>query len=240
MKKGYIKLYRKLLENPMFKNAELLQLFLYCLLKANREPGKAFYGSNEIDVGKGQFITGRFELSSTLGQKPDATYKRLKRLETLNIIALQSNNRNTLVTVLNWDLYQSKKEECNNEVTTESQQNNNKVTQTRSKEIKNNIYTDDLEEIRSHYKGTKTKDAALKKLPALIKKYGKEELIRGITRYNAYVEAERNKGFKGLKYKNESTYWNGGYVDYLDENCKDKPKEIKPIYSTANMRMIKL
>lgn len=75
----------------------------------------------------------------------------------------------------------------------------------------------DIEEIRKHYKGTKTKAVAIKKLPKLIKDYGKEQLIRTIERYNTYVENERKKGFKTLKYKNESTFWNGGFVDYLDD-----------------------
>ena len=75
----------------------------------------------------------------------------------------------------------------------------------------------DIEEIRKHYKGTKTKAAAVKKLPKLIKDYGKEQLIRAIERYNKYVDEERRKGFRTLKYKNESTFWNGGFVDYLDD-----------------------
>ena len=75
----------------------------------------------------------------------------------------------------------------------------------------------DIEEIRKHYKGTKTKAAAVKKLPKLIKDYGKEQLIRAIERYNEYVDEERRKGFRTLKYKNESTFWNGGFVDYLDD-----------------------
>ena len=75
----------------------------------------------------------------------------------------------------------------------------------------------DIEEIRKHYKGTKTKAVAVKKLPKLIKDYGKEQLIRAIERYNKYVDEERRKGFKTLKYKNESTFWNGGFIDYLDD-----------------------
>ena len=54
-------------------------------------------------------------------------------------------------------------------------------------------------------------------MPKLIKDYGKEQLIRAIERYNKYVEDERRKGFRTLKYKNESTFWNGGFVDYLDD-----------------------
>jgi hypothetical protein len=125
---GYIKLYRKLLCNPIFKNPYLLQLFIYCLLKANHAEGKAFYGSDEITLKPGQFVTGRFELSAALGGNASSTYKRLKRLESLSILGLQSNNKNTLVTVLNWESYQVDKIDLDNEVTADGQESNRKVT----------------------------------------------------------------------------------------------------------------
>lgn len=90
----------------------------------------------------------------------------------------------------------------------------------------------DIEEIRKHYKGTKTKAAAIKKLPKLIKDYGKEQLIRAIERYNKYVEDERRKGFRTLKYKNESTFWNGGFVDYLDDEYGMEEQSIFDIIKT--------
>ena len=90
----------------------------------------------------------------------------------------------------------------------------------------------DIEEIRKHYKGTKTKAVAIKKLPKLIKDHGKEQLIRAIERYNKYVEDERRKGFKTLKYKNESTFWNGGFVDYLDDEFGAVEQNIFDIIKT--------
>jgi len=96
---------------------------------------------------------------------------------------------------------------------------NTKVTPTNDTDKENDIYSS-ISEIRSLYLGTKSKAVADKKIPVLIKKYSKGELIRGIERYNKYVKEERKKGFKDLKFKNEKTYWNGGYMDYLDENFK--------------------
>lgn len=90
----------------------------------------------------------------------------------------------------------------------------------------------DIEEIRKHYKGTKTKAVAVKKLPKLIKDYGKEQLIRAIERYNKYVDEERRKGFRTLKYKNESTFWNGGFVDYLDDEFGAVEQNIFDIIKT--------
>jgi len=97
----------------------------------------------------------------------------------------------------------------------------NKDTSIKDTSIKDNIHVkeieNDIDEIRNKYLGTKKKANADLKIPPLLKKYSKEELIRGIERYNEYVKAERKTGFN-LRYQTESTYWNGGYMDYLDEN----------------------
>lgn len=101
-----------------------------------------------------------------------------------------------------------------------------------SKEDSKKQLEQDIEEIRKNYKGTKTKAVAVKKLPKLIKDYGKEQLIRAIERYNKYVDEERRKGFRTLKYKNESTFWNGGFVDYLDDEFGAVEQNIFDIIKT--------
>ena len=45
-----------------------------------------------------------------------------------------------------------------------------------------------------------------------------EEFKRCISRYIEYVEGQKNSSFKDLKYQNGSTFFNSGYVDYLDVN----------------------
>jgi len=106
---------------------------------------------------------------------------------------------------------------------------NTKVTPTNDIDKENDIYST-IAEIRSLYLGTKKKANADLKIPPLLKKYSKAELIRGIERYNKYVKAERKTGFN-LRYQMESTYWNGGYMDYLDKNFAGaiKTTEHKPL-----------
>ena len=48
-----------------------------------------------------------------------------------------------------------------------------------------------------------------------------EEFKRCIKRYIEFVEQKRKKDFKDLKWKNGSTFWNSGYIDFLDENYKN-------------------
>ena len=49
--------------------------------------------------------------------------------------------------------------------------------------------------------------------------YGiKEEFERCIERYEKYVKNRQSTDFKDLKFKNGSTFFNTGYIDYLDDN----------------------
>ncbi|XZM33510.1 helix-turn-helix domain-containing protein [Clostridium perfringens] len=87
----------------------------------------------------------------------------------------------------------------------------------------------DTEEIWSLYPLKKGKASAIKKIPKLLKEYGKEQIIRCIDRYIKYVDNQRKNGFSTLKYKDGSTFFNSGYMDYLDCNYQEdiitKPKE---------------
>ncbi|MBC5624823.1 hypothetical protein H8S10_05060 [Clostridium sp. NSJ-49] len=105
-----------------------------------------------------------------------------------------------------------------NEEMNREQIGNEKVTPIKDKRIKNNIYSD----LIKNYPGKKIKAVRDKKLPKILKEYSIEEIERCITRY-----AEECKGRDKKFILNESTFWNGRYVDYLDENFEEvkNPKE---------------
>lgn len=93
---------------------------------------------------------------------------------------------------------------------------------TQRKEIDIEIDIDKQKEyigiLRSSFPGSKTKAQAMKKLPKLLKTYGFEQMKRTVERYIKSVEDQRKNGFKDLKYMNESTFWNGRYMDFLDDS----------------------
>ena len=94
------------------------------------------------------------------------------------------------------------------------------------------IYKEMCNEIWSAYPVKKGKAIAFKKLPNLLKKYSKEELIQCIERYK--------KEFKNNDYTymaHGSTFFNGKYEDYLDENYMESQKttkEVKNIKKNSN------
>lgn len=102
--KGWVKLHRKILDNGLFADAELLKVFIWCLLKANRsEEDKNVYGAK---LKQGQFLTGRVSASEELFIRPSTVHDRLKRLQRLGYIKLKSTNKYTVITVLRFKQYQ--------------------------------------------------------------------------------------------------------------------------------------
>lgn len=94
------------------------------------------------------------------------------------------------------------------------------------------IYSANSEFLWSLYPEKKGKQTSIKKLPALIKEHGKEQMERTIQRYMDEVENKRKNGFPELNYVNGSTFFNGRYEDYLDDNYQ-KPvtyQEPQPDY----------
>ena len=100
--KGYIKLHRKILDNGVFADAELLKVFVWCILKANTTPN-IVYG-RKVDVG--QFITGRVSAAEELRLKPSTVYKRMQVLKKQGYIDIDSNTKNSLITVSKYKSYQ--------------------------------------------------------------------------------------------------------------------------------------
>jgi len=103
---GWVKLHRKVIDSCVFEDAALFQLFVYCILKANHKEKSKLWNGKMILLKPGQFITGRFKMAAALNTKPSTIYKRLKRLEMLGKIRMESNNKNTLLTVIKYSGYQ--------------------------------------------------------------------------------------------------------------------------------------
>lgn len=102
MSKGYIKLHRKILDNGIFENAELLKVFVWCILKANSEPA-VVYGRS---LKAGQFVTGRVTAAEELRLPPSTVYDRMQRLQKMKYIKIDSNTKNSKVTVIKYKTYQ--------------------------------------------------------------------------------------------------------------------------------------
>lgn len=120
---GWIKLHRCLLHNPLvMKDADYLAVWCYILLKATHKDYPALFGDKKIILKPGQLITGRIALSKQLHISQSKVYRILKCYESEHQLEIKVNNKGSLITIVNWELYQD------NEVVSEQQMNNERTT----------------------------------------------------------------------------------------------------------------
>ena len=165
MNDGYIKLYRKLLDNPLVcKDSDHLAIWIYLLLNATHKSQKMMFEGQIIELQPGQLITGRKSISEKLNISESKVQRVLKSLEIEQQIEQQTTPRNRLITVLSWVDYQSSEQQIeqqlnNKRTTTEQQLNTNKnvnnaknVKKGTYGEFKNVLLTEtELEKLKAEY-----------------------------------------------------------------------------------------
>ena len=105
---GWIKIHRKLLDWPWFKNPAVSQLWLYCLLKATHRPRRQLVGMKMVHLIPGQLVFGRVAAAGKTG----LTVKKVRiALDSLVVNGCVKKGQEkgqhfTIITICNWELYQ--------------------------------------------------------------------------------------------------------------------------------------
>lgn len=103
---GWIKLHRKILTSQIFKNEKLLKVWVWCLAKATHQEYEQLVGKRLIHLERGQFIYGRRKASEELNMKESTVRDYMQLLKNLRNLDIKSDNKFSVVTIVNWDLYQ--------------------------------------------------------------------------------------------------------------------------------------
>jgi hypothetical protein len=130
---GWVKLHRALLDGTVFRNPSVLKVWIWCLLKATHEEFTDVIGKQKVTLQPGQFIFGRFKAGDELGMNPRTVYDHMLWLAKNESINIKPNNKFTLVTIVNWEFYQSDNEDSN------IKSNNNPTTNQHIQEQKKDI-----------------------------------------------------------------------------------------------------
>jgi len=94
---------------------------------------------------------------------------------------------------------------------------NTKVTPINDIDKDKDIYIVQAEELWCLYPNKKGKGKVINKIPKLIKAEGIKQMKICIERYKDELKKER-KTFPTKSYQNGSTFFNSGYIDFLDRN----------------------
>ena len=160
---GWIKLHRKINDNPILKKGKTyssFEAFIWLLLRANFDEAKVVVGSEIYIVKKGEMITSQKKLCKQFNWGNTRLRTFLRLLKNDGMIDFKSNTKLTQIILLNWDSYQDSKSQTNiKQITNKSQPN----TKKKNKEVKKNKEKDI--NIRENEFINKSVAAGLKILP---------------------------------------------------------------------------
>lgn len=216
-----------------YENKNVFRLFYHCLLHTNLEDKR--YCGKEIKAG--QFVSSITRISAETGLTESQVRTALKKLKETWYISTKSTNKYTIYTVNEYQKYI----DCGQvaETTTEENkvvENGTKMEQTEEKaketceKSKENCEKSNkkainecFERLWKKYPSKKGKGQVSDTKKKVLYQIGEEHIQRALERYLDGLE----KDASWRKPQNGSTFFNSGYVDYLDENY-EKPQEPKP------------
>ncbi|MGD7007593.1 conserved phage C-terminal domain-containing protein [Metabacillus sp. 84] len=205
-------------------------ILITLLMMANHQGREWEWQGKSFKAQPGQFVTSLESITHKSGKGITIQNVRtaLKRLEKFEFLTNESTNRNRLITIVNWGLYQGSEDEPNKQLTSNQQAPNKQLTT--NKNVKNekniNIYADVINYLNEKA-GTNFKDTT-KKTRDLIKarvneNFTKEDLILVIdyccTNWKGKTFANGNKGDDYLQ---PSTLFNNKFDERLQKAKKTK------------------
>ncbi len=151
MNRGYFKMWRKIVESAVFQNEGLLKTFIWCLAKAAYKETfvtiRTGRGVSEVRITPGSFIFGRHSAAKELHMSPSTVWKRILKLKKLEILNIESNSHYSIITIINWIIYQAETGKGNIE---SNRQVTGKEHKEEYKEIKEYIYRADSQKILTY------------------------------------------------------------------------------------------
>lgn len=188
------------------------------------------WNGNKFSVKEGQFVTSLDSIVSKCGKGITIRNVRtaLVRFEKLGFLTNKSTKMGRLITIVNWGFYQHSIEQydkdIDKELTNDWQTTDKRLTpnkeSNKDKKEKKNKYAQQVERLWSMYPNKKGKAQAIKQLPKLIDKYGYEVIERCVVAYSNECKGKDSKYIK-----HGSTFFNSGYMDYLEN---------KPLQESCN------
>ena len=103
---GFLLLYRKLKENPRYKQSGFVQVWIHFLLSARFQPGRELFDGKPITLKAGQFISSRREIAEATGLSGGMVKRLISDLQVDQQIDQLPGKKHSMFTVLKWAEYQ--------------------------------------------------------------------------------------------------------------------------------------
>ena len=229
---GWIKIHRQI-QNCLIwddKPFNMASAWIDLLLLANHEDKETIFDKKPILVKRGQRITSVRELSARWGWGKDKTLRFLRLLESEKMIVKDSDSRRTLLTIVNYGVYQDC--ETENETVIRTLTGQSQATNKNDKNDNNNICSnsDDLNETEKTKK-KKTKlteeenEEIVKNFEIIYNSYPKK--VGKASGFKVYKQWLNGRNIDGIKIKltnRQMWYAIAKYKQYIEK------EEMEPQY----------
>lgn len=124
---GWVKLHRKLKDSSFKTKPNVIALWVEILISANHTSRKIIWNGQELEIKSGQLLTGIKKLVQHTGLTVQMIRTALTTLKSTGTITIKTYSKFSIITVNNWDKYQSTNRVINKQLTNK-QQTTNKQT----------------------------------------------------------------------------------------------------------------
>lgn len=215
---GKIWLDRKILDWEWWNDINTFRLFTYCLLKANWKDSK-FQG---VDVPRGSFVTSVTNLANNTNLSVRQIRTAISHLKATGEVTVKRHAKFSVVIVNNYNRYQSSDTLNDSDVTVKRHSSDTVATTIEESNKDNKLIINNInqsadeffEELWKQYPFLKqgkgqVKTPQRKRLLGI----GRGEMERAIERFKLDMQGREPKYIM-----RGGTFFNSGYVDYLDKN----------------------
>lgn len=139
MHRGYVKLWRKSVDSGLIENCEAWAVWTYILLKASHKPHRQLVGSQIVNLSPGQLVVGRKALAERLNLTERKIRTCLDLLKKLQNVTIKTTNKYSVITVVNWSLYQGDDQQSDQQKANERPASDQQTTTNKNEEEFKNV-----------------------------------------------------------------------------------------------------
>lgn len=129
--KGWVKAWREMIDGDLPDNVWLWGIWHWLLYSAHWKPSKILWNGKQREIPAGTVVMGMTELATKWNCSINTIKRWLRYLEETERVYIETCTRGTLITIRNWELYQSQdQDECTptaNKLHTDCKQTANEV-----------------------------------------------------------------------------------------------------------------
>lgn len=232
MEKGWLKLHRELTEKAIWNQStpEQKVILITLLMMANHDAKEWEWKGEKYTILPGQLITSLGSIAEKAG--PGISIRNIRtaldKFEKYGFLTNQSTNKNRLITIVNWELYQSKDTEPTKQLTSNRQATDKQLTTNKNdknyKNDKNIIYTRFEQEIFEYWNEKRIKTAKKtsnlqKVIHTAIKKFGVEQIKIAIDNY-CTIFNDKNYFYNHLWFLDKFLKQKNGVPEFLSDGSR--------------------